>query len=239
MKLLIIFIILYTNIISQDVKIVVGDQLPPYIIEAYIGFEFDIIDTVFNNTIHRPIYTFVPFGRLSNLIGSPDFDAFSSAYSFDNIKGYHLSDPYIYYDNILVGLKEKKIEINAIEDLLNYSIIAFLGAKDNFGDKFFNITNKNKSYREVSNQEGQVASLFNKRVDLILIDRYIFQYYFKNSQLNFDKELEFVIYDVFEKTPYSIAFKNINVRDNFNKGLKLIKENGEYDQIIKSYLDNF
>lgn len=126
-----------------------------------------------------------------------------------------------------------------MEDLSKYSIIAFLGAKNNFGEKFLNTVNKNKKYREVSNQEGQVASLFNKRVDLILIDRYIFNYYFNNSILKFDRELDYIIYDIFEKTPYSIAFKNINIRDNFNEGLRIIKENGDYDSIIENYLQNY
>lgn len=53
MKKLIIFYIICLTLVSQDVRILVGNQLPPYILEEYIGFEFEIIDTIFSHTIQN------------------------------------------------------------------------------------------------------------------------------------------------------------------------------------------
>ena len=41
---------------------------------------------------------------------------------------------------------------------------------------------------------------------------------------------------LFPETPYKVAFREASIRDDFNRGLKEIRENGLYDRTIKKYV---
>ena len=233
MKKLIVFMILLNIVFAKDIKIALGDSLPPYIIPPNSGMEYEIIKRSFEIKDYKINPVFVPFARLFNSVEQGQYDVVGTVKEDNKLKNIYYSDEYITYENIVVSLG--KYEINTINDLKGKSIISFQNSTKYLGAEYEKIVKTIKNYSEIANQEGQVASLMNGRVDIIVIDEKIFKYYLKKSKLI--KSRPYIVYRIFKPTPYKLAFKNKKIRDDFNDGLKILKSSGEYEKIIKKYLE--
>lgn len=234
-KFMYIFFILINTFYAREITIAIGQDLPPYVIQPSKGMEYEIIKSVFEEAGYTLKVSFVPFGRLLKSAQNRSYDAVATVNSDREIVGMYLSDTYITYENVLIGLKKSQFSIEDISDLYDKSIIAFKDANIYLGDDFRKMSNLNKLYKEVPNQEGQVASLFSGRIDLILLDKNIFLYHLKNSKL-ISKKQDTIVYNLFPPTHYSIAFKNSFIRNEFNTSLIEFKKSGKYDYIIKKYI---
>lgn len=92
----------------------------------------------------------------------------------------------------------------------------------------------------VSDQLSQVKLLNLGRYDVVLSDRYIFNYFVKQVKLM----NSLVTHEVDEHrftTPaprdYRPVFRDKKVRDDFNFGLKQLKKNGEFQKIYDRYIN--
>ena len=233
MKKVIVFILFLNMIFAKDIKIALGDSLPPYIIPPNNGIEYEIIKRAFEIKNYKIKPVFVPFARLFKSVEQGTYDGVATVKEDKKLKNVYYSEDYISYENVVVSLK--KFDIKTLKDLEGKSIIAFQNSMIYLGKNYENTIKKNKSYKELANQEGQVASLMEGRVDLIIIEEKIFKYYLSKSKLV--KSRPYEIYRIFEKTPYKMAFKDKKVRDDFNEGLKLLKSSGEYEKMIKKYIE--
>lgn len=232
MKKLILYFILVTCLFSKEIKVALGDSLPPYIIPPSSGLEYEIIYEVLELKGYKMKSIFVPFARLFKTVEQINYDAVATVKENDLSKGVYYSDEYIIYNNIAVSLND--FQINGVEDLKFKKIISFQNAAIYLGKEFEDVVKNNKNYSELANQEAQVASLMNGRTEVIIIDENIFRYYYQKSKLFPQKPYK--VYRIFQPTPYKIAFKNKKIRDDFNQGLKLLKSSGRYDEIIDKYL---
>lgn len=100
----------------------------------------------------------------------------------------------------------------------------------------------NTRYSELADQSLQVRMLYVGRVDVVIADRLIFQYWHRKLQrtntvvdIRLDRPL--VFHPIFPPAPRSVSFANRQFRDAFDKGLQLIRESGEFEAIVKRYLD--
>jgi len=97
------------------------------------------------------------------------------------------------------------------------------------------------NYFEQNNQKLQVLVLHKKRVALILSDINIYKYYTaklkKNSQF-IAKPVRFHQFVKLNLMDYRPAFRSEKIRDDFNEGLKHIKETGKYQEIYDKYIKN-
>jgi len=92
----------------------------------------------------------------------------------------------------------------------------------------------------VSDQLLQVKLLNLGRYDVVLSDRYIFKYFVKQVE----SVNSLVTHDVDEHkftTPvpmdYRPVFRNKKVRNDFNLGLKQLKESGQFQKIYDKYIN--
>ena len=96
---------------------------------------------------------------------------------------------------------------------------------------------KSKQYAEFKDQRKQSKFFWMKRSQVILVDKTIFLWY-KNElkkELNTEDEVRFQ--KIFASdTKYFVKFKRKAVRDDFNSGLKKLRESGDYQKIVESYL---
>lgn len=101
----------------------------------------------------------------------------------------------------------------------------------------------NPDYSETANQKNQIAQLFAKHNDVIVLDRWIFihhlnlLHYFPNAivkGISFKQPVFF--HKLFEPSLFKIAFSSRKVRDSFNNGLKQLKDSGRYQQIMALYV---
>jgi polar amino acid transport system substrate-binding protein len=75
----------------------------------------------------------------------------------------------------------------------------------------------------------------------VLCDRYIFKYFV--NQVESLKELEISEVDehnfiTVDPMNYRPVFRDKKIRDDFNLGLKYLKESGEFQKIYDEYLDS-
>ena len=233
MKKIIVFLALISFICAKDIRVALGDKLAPYIIEPNSGMEYEIIKSAFELKSYKMIPVFVPFARLAKSAETGAYDVVATINEDSKIKNVYYSDSYITYENVVVSIKEYKIK--SVADLKNKSIIAFQDANIYLGKEFADVVKNNPNYFELANQEGQVASLMKERVEVVVTDLNIFKYYYNKSSLF--KQKQYIVYRIFKPTYYKLAFKDKKIRDDFNLGLKLLKNNGNYTKILKKYTE--
>ncbi len=237
MKNLFLFtvICLSTTIHAKEVKLGVGLSLPPYIIENQnSGMEYEIVDKALEVKGHKFVPVYLPFARVPVALESGQTEGALTINEGTGIKVCY-SEPHIVYQNFAISLKKNNFAISNISDLAKHSITAFQNAKIYLGDDFAKMSQTNKNYVEDAQQIAQNKKLYMGRVDVVVGDKNIFNYY--NQELkDVDTKQEVVFHEIFPKTPYKVGFKDEKICKDFNEGLKAIKENGTYDAIVKKYV---
>lgn len=233
-KVSMLFLFLSTLAIAKEAQIAMALSKPPYIFEEDAsGLECDIIREAFKavGTDFKPI--FVPMNRAENSFKTGKVDGVINKLEH-SLEGFP-SDSYIDYYNVAASLKSKNLKIQSLDDLADLSIGAFQTAKNVLGDKFRTIATKNQKYTEVAEQKLQVEQLLRKRVDVIIGDILVIKYYQRKLKEDLGLNEEIAIHDLFTTTSYRIMFKTAEMRDAFNNGLKIIRKNKVYSDIISRY----
>lgn len=229
--LLLIFSV--TTLQAKDLTLVAGLSLPPYIIqEDNSGMEFEIIKEALQAKGHNVMLKYVPFVRL--LVDYKNYDGAITINESSGITG-NYSDTVITYKNYAISLKKNNIAVNSIQDLKDKKVVAFQNATKYLGPEFAEIAKGNSSYSEQGQQMLQLKVLYSGRADLIVSDINIFKYY-KKQVNDMDTSPEIVLHEIFPGVDYKILFNDPAVRDDFNAGLKTIRDSGRYDEIIKAYV---
>ena len=220
---------------GKDIRVAVGMALPPYyLLEQESGIELDIIKAALAYRGHTLIPVFVPFARLIPSVASGFTDAAAPANEGSGYRQAYYSDSHITYKNIAVSLKASELVINNINDLAGHSIMAFQNATTYLSPEFGAIVKGNPRYSEKSRQDLQINMLRTKRTEVIVLDEAIFTYY-ANMQ-GVDIEAEMNKHPIFDSVAYKVIFNDSKVRDDFNLGLMHLKQTGQYQKIVDSYL---
>ena len=148
-------------------------------------------------------------------------------------QGIYISDSHIEYRPSVITLNT----INNLQDpsqLKDYSIATFQGATGYFGDSFYKASKLSPDYVEHHDMGTLVDLLMGERYQVIVLDYWIFQHFLAES--NFAGQGNRVTFhELIPRVPAAVAFTNPQLRDNFNKGLKLIKQDGTYSRILRQY----
>lgn len=248
MRQIIIFIIcLFAPLqASADaLKLAAGLTVEPYIVEFNdSGFETDIVREAFALEGHKVKFVYQPLLRTKLSFKSGLVDGVLTIQEhYPEAQGYFLSDEYISYHNFAISLQSHNFKINRVADLKDKSISAFQQARFALGREFELVAENNPGYVEIANQKNQIAQLFAKHNDVLVLDQRIFQHHLKLlhyfpgtfvKDIMFDQQV--IFHDIFAPSHYKMAFRNEKIRDVFNRGLKRLKESGRYQQIIDSYM---
>lgn len=226
-----------TLVFAKEARIAMALSKPPYIFEEDAsGLESDIIRESFKavGVSFKP--SFIPMNRAEVLYKSGQVDGVINKleHSLDGFP----SDSYIDYYNVAASLKSRNLKIQTLDDLANLRIGAFQTAKNVLGEKFHSVATKNPKYTEIAEQLTQVEQLLRKRVDVIIGDILVIKYYQRKLKEDLNLNEEIAIHDLFNTTSYRIMFKTAEMRDLFNKGLKIIRKNKAYSDIITRYVSS-
>lgn len=226
---------------AEEVYMAFGQAIPPYIFQKLNkGIEIDIISAALAYKGHtlKPLY--FPLGRVPIAFKSKLVDAAMGDMGV-NLKssGGFYADPAVIYNNVFFTLKSKKISIEKPSDLDTLRVVSFQGAEKRY-PKWLEKPQEERRFYGISDQLTQVKLLHYERYDVVLSDRYIFNYFIKEMMLMSSLEINEVEEHKFtEVNPddYRPVFRNNKVRDDFNLGLKKIKENGKFQRIYNKYLE--
>jgi polar amino acid transport system substrate-binding protein len=216
-------------------------EIPPYIFEAQNkGIEIDIISSALAYKGHtiKPIY--FPLGRIPYAFTNKLVDAAMGDMGVDlKLQGGFYADPAVIYDNVFITLKSKKISIKEPSDLNLLKVVSFQGAEKRYPKWLKKVKEDNRFYG-VGDQLTQVKLLNFGRYDVVLSDRYIFNYFSKKLQSQNVLEAQevdehkLIIENIADYRP---VFRNKKIRDDFNAGLNHLKESGEFQKIYDYYIN--
>lgn len=218
------------------IELITGLSKPPFIIqEQSSGLQLDLIRKAFSSQGIAPQFIHMPLGRNISGFQRWSVDGIITIPHDFQARGIYVSKPYITYQNVAVSLTSLNISLNTIENLTGKSIVAFQNAKRYLGDRFSDIIDYSLDYREVALQFEQINMLFSKKTEVIILDINIFKYFINNHRSG--KYLQPVdIHYIFNERFYSAGFKVEKIRDQFDLGMQLLRENGSYQRIQDKYL---
>jgi len=240
MTVLLFFLIQVNAVHSANVTMSFGEKIPPFCFpETNSGLELDVIGEALAYRGHKLIPSYYPLARIPIAFKQKLVNATMTDLGEDlTTYGGHYGDPAVWYDNVLITLKEKNLTINKPEDLKDLSVISFQGALKRY-PKWLNPVKAAGNYYELNDQKLQVLTLNKGRYDVVLSDRNIFKYFSLQLKRTAKFSSKPIIEHKFIKLDlnnYRPVFRDAAIRDDFNLGLKQLKDNGRYQEIYDHYL---
>ncbi|NRA71944.1 MAG: transporter substrate-binding domain-containing protein [Gammaproteobacteria bacterium] len=225
--------------LKKTVSIAFGIGSAPYSLtqEPWRGIEYDLIKKIFGvsqikiESAEDMSKELLP----QQLHTQSQFDVISSVAIQQ--PQYYYSDKFVTMSNVVVTKKADHFKINSLVDLIDKSVYAFSGALNELGPEYFNVFNPESykgSYQEYRVQKNQVSDFLLGDVDAMIIDRKIFYWYARINGYSSFENFEF--HELFPKEKeFYVGFKQLKLRDIFNKNLAAIKKTGEYQYILDEY----
>jgi polar amino acid transport system substrate-binding protein len=221
---------------KKVIKIASADSRPPYILQdERSGLELDIIRLALADQGIEVHFQFSSRNRQMLHFEQHKVDAIITVNQHSGVSGF-FSDNYISYQNVAISLAKNNLRIKDINDLSEYGVVAFLNAKNVLGDVFHQMADSNLSYLEVSPQQKQNKMLYLKRVDVVIADKYVFQYLNTLIAREVDVSENLHYHMIFPASEYFVSFHDKALRNTFNQGLKNIRNNGVYRQLEQKYV---
>jgi polar amino acid transport system substrate-binding protein len=219
-----------------EVHVGMGLPKPPYIMESgTAGLDVEIARQALAVSGYKLVGHMLPQTRALAMLRAGQLDGMLSI--TEGIGGQdYFTDNYIVYQNVATTLSSRNLNVQQIEDLARYSVAAFQNASMVLGDRFSMIASAHSDYRELPSQATQNKLLFTGRVDVVVGDRLIFQYFSKTLEPKIDNTQAVTFHRIFPESPRRAVFRDIRVRDAFNAGLKAIRANHTYDAITRQYI---
>lgn len=233
---------------QDDIKIAFTQSMHPYFIEQPKGgIEYEVINAAFNasgatitgisNLHFKRALILLSEGKVDAIV----VNAGNSIYAKVN-SAIYASERTLDYVDCAVSLKENKLTVKSMRDLASKKIVAFKPAQEVLGENFGRMARANPNYSEAAGQHLHPKLLLNKRVDFVVSDKNVFISHLRNSEGEefLEKNLEKMqFHHIVPKTPRNLRFINKKLMKRFNNGLKIIKNNGTYDRILRKYRNNY
>ena len=242
LRLMFVFLMYAPSLSAQPVLVGLSSSTPPYVVPHHKnGIVLDIVRQSLAVKGHEAVFTFAPNLRLAYDIEHKKIDA---GFDVPDADGVYFSETVILYKDVAVSLKQNSFSIQSTDDLSKLSVLSFQNSTESLGHEFEKMAESNPRYRESNHQSNQIAMLFLERTDVIIIEERVFSYYLLNPLPALQSLYQvsgYTIHPIFPSHPQHLAFVDEQLRNDFNAGLKQIKGNGIYAEIINRYglTDNY
>lgn len=227
---------------AKEMVIAFSLDAPPYVMdEVKAGIEIDIVRAA----LGPKGYTFrvrqMPYGKLADAAEDTEIDAAATVTEADN--GTFYSANYVTFHNAAISKQKSKLKIDSVADLKGKSIVAWENAYEDLGPEFAKLFSPSvkaayrEKYREIADQREQVAMFWKGEAEVIVIDEAVMQWFTRELSKDLDTKAVLEYHKVLPAdTKFRISFKDKRVRDDFNTGLRSLRESGAYERIYEKYL---
>jgi len=224
---------------AKDVVVAFSPYKPPYVIDKEgRGLEIDIVREAL---ALEGLTLKIDFFDRRHLRSAIKFDRVDAAAGLQLAgDGLYYSNVYISFQNTIISRSEDSIKLNSISDLKGHKFAAWRGAHQTLGKAFNDVSENGKSpsYLEYDNQLIQNKMLWSHRIDLLIIDRFVFNWYRQRLSKSFVTTDKVTFHPLLpKKTRYSVGFKVKELQEKFNRGLSKLKQSGRYDELRAEYLE--
>ena len=233
-----------SNASAREVRMVFGLALPPYVIQGSAsGYEVDIIRAALAVKGHTLKPVFASFLLVPKMLKEHQADAAQRG-NPELVEGkgfFYADEPTVLYQDAAISLKKNHLKIDSIADLKGKAIVGYQDAHDFLGAEFAAAVKDDPNYQESSDERRKVKMLYAGGTQVYVGDVNIFQYYRSMVKTDVDTTQGIDIHRIFpasaDKTHHAV-FLDKQIRDDFSEGLKQIKANGQYRQIIRKYVND-
>lgn len=225
---------------AAEVRMAFGEKIPPFCFpKTDSGIELEVIRGALAYKGHQLKPLYFPFARIPVSFRDGTVDAAMTDLGQDlSSAGGHYADPAVLYDNVFITLSRRQLKISTPADLKGLSVVSFAGAIKRYPE-WLEPVRRAGLYTEINDQSVQVKTLMLGRYDVVLSDRNIFKYFALQLKSEGFTELQPVDETAFVKLnpqDYRPIFRDPRIRDDFNQGLKQLKESGRFQAIYDKYL---
>ncbi|MHC9000204.1 transporter substrate-binding domain-containing protein [Enterococcus bulliens] len=203
-----------------------------------VGFDVDLANAVFKLTDTKVEFQPIDWSLKETELANGTIDMIWNGYTVNDERKEKVTFSDTYMKNIQVLVTKKSSNIDSIEQMKG----KILGAQE--GSSGYSVFNDQPKVLkdEVKDQDATLYGSFsegfldleNGRIDGLLVDKVYAEYYLKKA----GKLDEYNLI----KTPYAQEEFAVGVRkddqalaDKINKGIKTLKENGEYEKIVTKW----
>lgn len=220
---------------GKTVEIGAGWARAPYIIPAdHTGFELDVMRQILAKMGYDSKLIYVPYASTIQMLKNGNVDLILTVDETSGINKEQLSDSYITYQNVVISLKRKKLDITAIQDLSELSVIGFQSATEVLGKEYANAIKDSGLYIEMADQKKQVELFLLGNVEAIVIDINVFDYLSKEiSGLSQFEKVN--IHPLFPLNSFQAGFKDKTLKESFNHILKDYLLSQDYKKLQMQY----
>lgn len=232
------------NAHAAEITIAFSGDRPPYFFRQNgqdVGIELDLVRLIMGHAGHTIKVTNIPKIRMLKSLKEKEIDGATTVQE-NNDEKLFFSDRYLDFQNIVISKAKHDIKLKSLSDLKHYSFIIWQDGWRNLGSEFEMDYRPDangifpKNYNQAFNQLSQNKMFWADRVQLIIIDRTIFEHNKSLLRKEFDTGVPITYHDLIKsKTSYAVAFHQASLRDQFNEGLKKARANGSYQKILDSY----
>lgn len=222
------------------VTVAVGKTLQPYIdAKTGSGIELQIIKEAFKvkGRKVRFLYFFGEGGVKNFSLGRVDSLLTNEGDSLRRKIGRNVyyTNGIVNYKNFAISLKSRGLEIESIEGLSGLKVASFSSANKKLGSDFERQTKFMSLYKELPNQLDHVIALYDQYVDVVVADKYVFEYHRRSWHQNGGADKEVSYHPLFEPSARRLVFFDESLVQDFNEGLAALKNSGRHQEIIRSY----
>ncbi len=225
-----------------DLTVAIPENRPPYYNGSHDnGIERDIIHEAFDLAGLHPEFMAVADRQKKYDSGRFSIECVAPVHEDFKLKSEtYFTDPLVPYHYTPFTLKKSGVIIRDYGDLAGKKVEAFSFATRYLGPPFANMVPKMVIYSEHQNRSSQTAMLLRGLIDVLVIDRTMFQFIRKSlihSRAD-DYDAEVVESPLERVVDFKMGCHKEDVVKNFNKGLAMLRANQRYDEIFKHYLSD-
>jgi polar amino acid transport system substrate-binding protein len=236
-SILCILAILGSVSIQAEKITAVGDPWPPFLDpnQENKGIVVEIATAAYATQGYEIEMSFVPWARAVDGVKNASFDLLLGTWlTAERTEFLMYSDPYLNNSIKFIKQKGSSFEYSGLESLTGKSV--GIVREYGYGDAFSNAKNFKKA--EAKDFISNIRKLIAGRIDLTLEDEIVAKAIIAKEAPELLNQIEFSTTD-YSTNPLHVTSGLANAKhktliEAFNKGLVVIKANGEYDKILNS-----
>lgn len=228
---------------SADLYAVSQGNRPPFSFRdaqgRAVGIEIDVVAEALRRAGRGVTFHETPNVRLLPLRDGVDLAV--SVRGSDG-GGVYFSDDFVTFENIAVSRRDQHITLKSIADLDRYTFAIWQNGWRDLGPAFEARYRPSadgrfpRNYFQPTNQQAQNKMFWFGRVDLIIIDKQVFEWYRQQYRDEFNTDVPLDYHAIFDAaTGFKVGFRDRKLRDAFNRALHAMRKDHTYSRILARY----
>ena len=241
LKIYLLLLVFSVTAHAEKISVAFGNTLAPWVMaDSHTGILIDIVKQALEPLGYQIEPVYYPYARRIQSYQQGQVHAVCDInlanIKYLNLRG-HFSGEIYKYENYFYALSRNRFQFSSMKDMVGSSLVSWQGAMYLLGEEYEKMAVANPFYMETHNQTSQVKMLFNERVDVIQLDKNIFEYYrmqiAKDGYINVNQGVDKFAF--LEPNPGGFMFHSQKVRDDFNRQVNKMVKNGQMEKIYQKY----